>query len=814
MTFKLAQDAGIQAGAACAPRHKTLSRARLLLAGVCLAAVAACSSPEQKVEKYTKEAQQFLEEGKLGRATIQFQNALKINEDHVPAIVGIADVSEKRQDFQRMYSALQRVVRLDPDNVDALVKLGKLNLVAGDEETAVENADKALSLEPNNPDGLALKSAIFLKQGDEAKAIEFANRALEINPNVVEAVTVLATERSKAGDDEAALDYVNQGLDADPKQAVLHLLRIQLLKNLKREEEVPGAYEALISALPENAAYRRLYAVALLKDRKFEMARQQLVAIAELQPKKVDPVLDVVRADFRIGGMDLADQTFQKYIAQRADDNELKLAYASFLRERDDFEGAGAIYDALLKVKDDDDLILKVKNEIVEQRILQGDRGGAEQALNEILAVDDRNNDALTKLAGLQIDRQEYDEAINSLRLVLNDDESQTAARILMATAMERKGELSLATSEMAQAVEDAKYAPRESNVFAKFLVRNNDPTRAENVLVQSLERAPSNLANLKFLAALRLAKKDWSGAEEIAGLIDNIDDKDPVVNRILGAAYTGMEDFSSAIKALEEENERQPLTAQPLNALVSAYLNDDRADEAEQLLKASIEKDPANYDARILLAQVMLNQNKLGDARSVLEQAVDADPKEFRGYQALYRLSVREGRRDDAEAVIERGLQAAPEMDALKVLQGDFLLSSGREEEALKVYEDVIRARPNDRLVANNYASLLSRLRNDPESRQKAAGVAEALNGVNNGYFQDTLGWALVRNGSLERGIALLKKATENVPELGEIRYHLGAALIQQGLVEEGKAELQKAVEFARPNDTYVDEAKALLAQ
>ena len=787
---------------------------RAALAGVCLSVIAACSSPEQKVQKFTKSGQEFIEKEEYGKANVQFQNALKIDEAHVPAIVGLAKVAELRQDYKRMFGALQNVVRLDPTNIEGHIQIGKLYLVGSDETRALEHADKALELAPENADALALKAAVLIKLEDDVQAVELAKKSLAIDPANSEAVTVLATERARAKDYEAAIGYLDGALASNSKQAVLHLLRLQMLQNLGRDAEVKAGHLKLIEEFPDEPGYRRIYVGSLIQKKELEEAREQLVEIAKLEPDEVDPVLDVVRIDYRLGGDEKAAATFQEYAEERADNLELKFAYAAFLRQQQEFEAAQKIYDELSNQAEEPAIELRAKNEIAAQRLLEGKKDEAKVIIDEILVKDERNTEALLKQAGLKIDAGEHDDAIRDLRVVLDDEPESAPARMLMATAFERKGDVALAESQMAQAVEDSDYGSKQANIFAKFLIRNNEQTRAENVLVESLAKNPGDLENLKFLAAIRLLKQDWRGAEEVAKIIDNINDRDPVVNRILGAAYTGLEDYSGAIEALEAENERAPLAARPLTTLVAAYANSGRHDEAEELLRGIIQKNPDNYAGRMLLARVLVAQQKNDDARGVLTSAIEKNPTEFAGYEALYRLHILEGRRDEAKALIEQGLQAAPDSDGLKVIKADGLLAEGKEEEALVIYEDILSRRPNDRLVANNYASLLTKLRDDDASRQKAVQVAEVLDGIENAYFQDTLGWALVLSGDVERGVEVLGKAVEAMPGLAEARYHYGAALIKNGDVSRGKEELREAIKLADNGADFVSDAQTLLAQ
>jgi Flp pilus assembly protein TadD len=124
-----------------------------------------------------------------------------------------------------------------------------------------------------------------------------------------------------------------------------------------------------------------------------------------------------------------------------------------------------------------------------------------------------------------------------------------------------------------------------------------------------------------------------------------------------------------------------------------------------------------------------------------------------------------------------------------------------------------VLTRRPKDPLSANNYASLLLERDEEPATAARALEVARALEGTENPYFLDTLGWAKFRAGDVEGAIADLQKAVAAAPGLAEARYHLGAALLAAGRTEEARAELAKAIADggAQP---FVARARGLLAQ
>lgn len=791
---------------------RALRRVAAFAAALLLSTTAACSSPAQKVEKYTASGVEYLEKGDLGRANVQFQNALKIDETHVPALVGLTEIMERRQDFQAMYGTLQKIVRLDPENVDAVIKLGKLYLIGSDETQALDYAEKALGLAPKSADALALKAAVNLRLGDEAGAVDFARQALALDAGHPEAVAVIAAERARAGDHEGALGEVDKALAANQKAAVLHLLRLQLLFNLGREDDLREGYEQLIALYPDTVSYRQMYVNALLKKKKYPEARAQLEELARIEPGKVDAILDVVRIDYQMNGSQSATETFKSYVDAQPENTELGFMFGHFLRQEGDLAGAEAIYESLA-AKSDKTIRARARNDIAGVRLLEGKKDEARAIIDEILSTDKNNPDALVKLAGLKIDAKDYDGAIADLRTAIDSKPDLVAAKVLMASAFEGKGDIDFAASQLAQALDDSKSSGEVSRLFARFLMRHDDMARAEEVLLGSLAAHPRDLENLKLLAALRLSRQDWRGAEEVAKLIEQVNAEEPAANRILGAALTGQENYSGAIEALSAANEQAPLAARPLATLVSAYVKEGRSEEAEKMLGGMIESDANNYTARLLLAQVLKAQDRWSEMEEALRAAIKAAPQRAEAAEALYRYFIGVRRYDDAEAMLNSSIEAAPDNDAFKVLYADLLIATDRRDEALEVYTDILTRRPKDLLVSNNYASILLEIRDDPESLARALDVARAFEGSDNPYFLDTLGWALFKNGAVADAVATLEKAVEKAQGFAEAHYHLGAAYIAAGKAQEGRASLEKALSLD-PKASFAGKVRDLLAQ
>jgi Flp pilus assembly protein TadD len=75
---------------------------------------------------------------------------------------------------------------------------------------------------------------------------------------------------------------------------------------------------------------------------------------------------------------------------------------------------------------------------------------------------------------------------------------------------------------------------------------------------------------------------------------------------------------------------------------------------------------------------------------------------------------------------------------------------------------------------------------------------------------IRDTLGYVLLKNGRIDQGVRMLKKASEGSPKSPSILYHLALAYKANGDLSKARENLQKSLalgEFPEARD-----AKALL--
>ncbi|GJL93618.1 MAG: hypothetical protein DHS20C05_00230 [Hyphococcus sp.] len=779
-----------------------------------LAAVTtACASPEQKLERYYESGQEFLEKNDLGKANIQFRNALKIDEAHVPSLLGLAVIAEEKNDLKAMFGLYQGIARLDPDNLKAHIQLGKLYLIGSDETTAMEEADKALTLAPDNLDAMSLKAGVLMRIGDSVQATELARKVVAVDRANPEATVVLATDLGIKNDFEGALAEIDSALAIDPKLAVLQLLRIRILGQLNRTDDIVASYKNLVDLFPEEVAYRRALASAYILEGDLDNALLQLEGMVELQPDNLDTKLDIVRIVKSKDGDEAAEKRLREFADAESDNFDLKFALSDFMREQKAYTNALAVVEPLIR-SEDRTVAMKALNKTAAIHMINEQRELAEPLVDQILTEDANNTQALLKRAGLQIDDGELDAAIANLRTAVNNEPDLAEAMVLMSTAFERQGNIQFARAELAKAFDVSEQSVRIGRAYSSFLLRHNNVARAEEVLEQVLAKNPRHLDTLKRLASIRLQQQDWSGAEEIAELIEDIgaNGDDEAVRDIRTVAYSGLGEHDRIIELLNDDRQAGPLASRPLATLVGAYVNSNRTAEAKTLLENVIASDQENYPARILLAQVVSSTGDQAGAEDILLEATKADPTRATAYEILYRYYLANGKRDSAESLIDEGLSNTPDSDALQFYKADVLLSSGAREEALEIYDGLIQRRPQDRIIANNFVSLIGELRDDQASLDRALEVAQTLKDETNPVVMDTVGWAYYRAGQQDKALEYLTKAAEGAPEHPEILYHLGMAQFAVGGQEDWRATLNKALEKGGENFRYAPSIQAVL--
>jgi tetratricopeptide (TPR) repeat protein len=785
--------------------------ASALLVAAAAGTLAACSTPEAKVEGFNKRGEALLQKGDLVKARLEFQNALQINPSAAPALYGLAVVAERSRDWKAAYHLLGRVVELQPTHLDALVKLGKLQLASGQLDKALQSAEAAQAIRATSPDVLALRSAVFLKLNEPAKSVALAREALAAAPAHIDALVVLATERLQAGDADAAVGFLDQGLQGNERNVSLQILKVQALEKVARTDRAEEVLRKLVSLFPDKTEYRQLLAAFYATHKQHAKAEAEYRALVAASPKLTEPKLQLVRFLEGTGGAAAAGAELERLVRAEPQAHELKLALASLRLQQKNDAAAIALWKDLIASEGAG--AIRARGALASYQLARDDTAGAKGLIEQMVKKDPRDEQALLLRAGIALDERKLDDAVADLRTVLRDAPESGAAHLLLARAYEMQGSQELASQQYANAAQAARFAPGVALPYAERLLRSGQPRQAQEVLREVLRASPGHLAAMRMLADTHLRSGDTAAAQALADELARTQGREVAASQLQGAVQLARKDFGNGIASFRRAYELAPGDPQAMTSTVRSYLLAGKPKEALAFLQTVLGASPQNQLARVLLSQVQAQTGNLPGAAESLQAAIQVDPAAPVPHQVLVGLHLAGRKLPEALAAADRGLQAAPNDFGLRLARAGVLEAQGRTDEAITAYESLLAERPNASIVANNLASLLTETRKDAASVRRAFEIAQRFRGTDIPQMKDTLGWATHLAGRHREAADLLKSALAQAPNLAVVHYHYGMNQLALNNVQNAKEALRRAVELARTSPfAQAEEARQTL--
>ena len=544
--------------------------------------VAGCSSPEERAQSYYKQGTEYLAAGDYTKASLEFRNAIKLNEKLTDAWSGLAKVAEHEQDLRTLNAALRRVVELDPKNVDARVKLARLMLAGGAADKALELANAANELKKDDTDVLALRAAVLLKLNDREGARANAERSLSINPDNPDAHAVLAVDQLIDGHLEAAMQFVDRGLRTDENNLGLLLIKLKILGQQKDDAKIETVMRRLIVAYPENMGFRRALVSFLVSHKRTEDAETEMRAMVAADPADKSAALQLVQFIGTFKGAEASRRELEKLIAGSPDvvDYKLAMAQLDFSEKKD--QAATKILDDIIAKGEPLGDVGRAQLMLARNFLRQKNTEKAKSLVDTVIAADAKNADALTLRAAMQLDAGKIDAGIANIREALNQVPRSVPMMQLLAKAYERQGSTSLADDAVRAGIQGSELRAVCGSGLCQIPQRPRRLQRAEGVLAESASRYPGNINLLKVLGQVRLSLGDWVGAQNVAEALKKLGDKSGASEQLRGGALLGEKKFDESIATFKNAYCSAPQAVRPMYSLVLAYLQAGQLQEAK----------------------------------------------------------------------------------------------------------------------------------------------------------------------------------------------------------------------------------------
>ncbi len=779
---------------------------------VCAFILQGCGDSSERSLEYLSSAKSYYEKENYDKAKLELKNALQINNKLSEAYFYLSLVNEKERNWKEMYTHLAQTLKLDPENDKARLKLAKLYLLGGNLDQAALEIKLLSEKKADDPDVIALNGAVLLKQGDTISALAEAKKALAIDSSHIDSVGLAVGVYLAEEDYATAEQQVKQSLENKPNELALHLLKLQIHMKSKNADLVEQDYQEIIKQFPEQLDYSFAFAKFYVGTHQDSKALDLLQSVVEKNNDQLKPKLVLV--DFLLQkNIELAEPAIKKFIEANPDEPDLyfKLANLYILQNRNN--EAKEPLKWIVENNGNDRKGIKAKSILAKVAIKEGDNTFASEKVEEILAVDGRNYDALLLKARINMIKGSQDEAITDLRGVLRDYAKSDEAMVLLGQAFLMKESPELAIENFRNALE-----LNPGNFYAVLpivssMIESEDIGRAEDLLQNALKMNPNHEGALQALAQVRLLKQDWKGTQKVADLIATKPNGQGFSSYLGGKISQGQGFYNEAIEKYKLALIEIPKLSDAMKSMVVSSEASGQREVMKVYLDMFITKNPDLAYPVIYKSQLFGLDKDWDQAIDVLNTGIAKWPKESGFYESLAKIYLDRNENKKAINAYRSGLKIIPKNTQLNMLLASVYEMEKDYDNAVEIYQVVIDEQPTVDIAANNLVSILLDHYPEKESLERAVNLSERFKGSKQPYYLDTYGWSLFKNGSIDKAVEVLQQVVIKAPKVPVFKYHLGAALNESGDNGEAIKLLEDAIELGiKKNGQFAEKDKAEL--
>ncbi len=751
---------------------------RVLLSSILLV-VGAAACDRTTAQGHLERGHEFVAQGDLRAAIIEFKNALQQEPDLAAARLALGEADLEIGDYPSAQKELERALDLGVDRArvmpalletklefgrfqEVLGALGELEstprldtirgralLMSGAVPQATAAFRAALAAEPELSMAYVGLAQIALAANDANEAASLLARAVEVDPLSRRALLAQGDLASAQGRFDEAFASFNAagrlpGLDLLPELGVVRVLVLQ-----NKLDDANAAVDKVLARAPTYPMANYFKGLIAFQRQDFAAAEKALRVVQQQAPDHPPTLLLIGTVKFRQGQYAEADSQIGRFLTFEPGNVSARSLLAAVRLSNNNPSGAvDALEPVIAQLKDAQSLALlgtaylrsgagdKATTYLQQAVDLSPDAASLRTQLALSMVAGGETKNAIAQLetaVGLD-DNLTQSDVLLILLLVKegNVDQAMTAAQALTqrepnnAVAYNLLGAVNLAQKDESGAIDafekaltvDPGYSPAVLNL-AKVALAKGDTTGARARLKKQLDQDPVNTAVLSALAQMAVTARDWATAKEYLERARSAH-QDALAPRIALARLALItNDPELAQTVADEALALDPNSADALVAHAQALIvlgNTGSAEPDVNKLSALFAKSN-NVRALISLAGLQRQLGQLDRAHETLTRAVKESPKSTDALVALIQVEALRGNAAAAKARLEELGKLGADPVAVAILSGDVNAAAGDFEGAARNFR--APAKQGNRDAVLKLVDVLSRAGKPAEAKQ-----------------------------------------------------------------------------------------------
>ena len=789
----------------------------LVAAGICVA-LAGCSTKVERIQAGLRKGSQYVADFEWDKASVEARNVLQMDARNAGAFLVAAQVEDGKGSLRSAFANYSKVLELQPASIDARLGLARIYLLSGDLEKPQALIDGVLAAEPQNTRAQSLQVALLARQGRKDEALAGADRVVGSGrPLAADSSLALAGFYFNAKAWGPALAVLDRAIETNPKDARLPLMAAEIAQSAPPESPAAaravGYYAKAADATPRSAAVWRAWAAMHVRRKEMAQAEKVLRDSLKLAPDDSDRQVALLSFLAQYRDRQLAEKEIRAAIEAHSRDMALRFALADFLFGQKRTDEAAAVLQGIIDKSRDAPNGVMARGKLAALDLGNGHTEQARILLAEVLKANPRDANALLLRGRLELADGDARAAVIDLRSAAKDNPGSTEIATMLARAHRMAGDPQLAREALADVV---KFSPDDVQarlLLAADMAQARDYLASRSEVDAALKLAPDNARAHEMKVELGLRSADFAGAEQAARATEARLPKSPLGHMLLGRVLASQNKAGAALAEYDEAARLAPSDPQPIVAAVGVLTAQRKFAEALQRVDAVQRAHPDSALTREMRGEIALAMGDLPRAQAMFEQLVQVPGAPVSAYKNLAAVMVVRKDVEGALALLQRGEQANPQDATLAAARAEYLGRAGRTDEAIAVYEQILKRLPGDDLAANNLAYVLAQSKRDKASLDRALTLATRFQTSSEPSYIDTLGLVQYRLGRYDQAASLLERARALAPDDAGVELHYGMALYKKGDVQAGAGLVRKALASKTPLPDH-DEAQTLLGR
>lgn len=732
----------------------------------------AIASDPNNLDAWLFKGDLFRTQGNQRAALSAYQRALKIDPHHPGARLILADIAISENRLEDAKKEVATVLKTNPNNLLARYTQAVIDYREKKYPQAREHLAEVVKAAPTYLPALFLNGAVEYALGNIQTAEAYLNKVVKAAPNHIPAIRLLAASQLRLGRANDASSTLAPALNNATQDVGVHIVAGEIALARKAYAEASEHFDTAVKMNPGSAAIRTQLGFSRLAQGDDVRAMADLQAAAQIEGGEG-------RANALIILTQLKNKQYDAALATISTLEKSRLSNPIFLTYR------GVAY------------------------LGKEDKARARDSFIQALRLDPVFFPAAASLAQMDLQDNRPEQARKHFENILKVQPAHLKAMLALADLSRLTRDDKSYANWLAKAAAANTQAIEPRILMARHLLMKGEASQATAIAREAANLQPNHPAVLDMLGNAQFASKDYENAQATyRKLVELYPDK--VEPRLkLAQAQVALKRPEEGRKTLQEALRIKSDLIATLYMLGNLEIQTTHYDDAYKIARQIQQQAPNSPFGWVLEGDAASASKQYPVAVTAYERAYKLQPS----LETLVRLNTaltRTGRAAEGEIHLNAWLKSHPQDIKTRLYLAETLTSRGQYQAAAAQYLILNQQLPNNFLVLNNLASLLSEVKD-----KRALSFAEQAYKLKPQHpaVMDTFGWLLVQQGQEARGIKLLKEALSLAPDAADTHYHLAAALYKTGDRARARSELERLLSRSTAFSQQA-QARALLSQ